>query len=269
MAQTSADVLILRSVARGENDRLVTGLCADGRVHVIVKGAGSVRRREVAATEPYVFSNMEFHEKNGMKWLKSASVIEPFAGLRFEMDKLFLAAYIADVTCELSDDGEPAGDILPLALNTLYALSAAPLADVARIKAAFEMRAACVAGFTPDLGTCMRCHAHVEGDAYLDVMNGAVLCRDCFLRAQNALPTPLLDGSEERRLLLPLDASALVALRYVCTASPKRVFAFRLSEKESVARFGTAAEAYLLNHLERGFETLENYKKLAAFLPST
>ncbi len=269
MAQTSADVLILRSVRRGDNDRLITGLCKDGRIYLTVKGAGSMRRRELASTEPYIWSNMEIHEKNGAKWLKSATALETFAGVRFDMDKLFLAAYIADVAFELSDDGEPAGDILPLTLNTLHALSAAPHEDVARIKAAFEMRAACIAGFAPDLATCTRCHAHVETDAYLDVMNGAVVCRDCFMRAQNALPIPTLDGTKERRLLLPLDASALAALDYVCTAAAKRVFAFRVSSAESLAHFSAAAEAYLLNHLERGFETLENYKKLAAFAPST
>lgn len=269
MAQTSADVLILRSVRRGDNDRLITGLCRDGRIYVVVKGAGSMRRRELASTEPYTWSNMEIHEKNGAKWLKSATALDSFAGLRFDMDKLFLAAYVADVAFELSDDGEPAGDILPLVLNTLHALAAAPREDVVRIKAAFEMRAACIAGFTPDLNTCTRCHTPVASDAYLDVMNGAVVCRDCFVRAQSALPVPTLDGTEERRLLLPLDASALAALRYVCTAAAKRVFAFRVSDAESLSHFAAAAEAYLLNHLERGFETLENYKKLAAYAPST
>ena len=269
MAHGSADVLILRAVQRGENDRLVTALSADeGRIYVIVKGAGSMRRRETAATEPYTWCNMEFYERSGARWLKNASVLESFYGLRYDMDKLFLAAYIADVVYELSDEGTPAGEILPLALNTFHML-AREGADVACIKAAFEMRAACIAGFTPDLTVCERCHAHVQGDAYLDVMNGAVTCDACFVRAQNALPLPVLDGGEERRLLLPLDASARAALHYVCTADAKRVFAFRLANEASVQHFATAAEAYLLNHLERGFPSLENYKKLTAFRQPT
>ncbi len=267
MSHSSADVLILRSVPRGENDRLVTALTAqEGRVYVIVKGAGSMHRREIAATEPYTWCNMEFYRKNGVRWMKSATVLESFYGLRYDMDKLFLAAYIADVTYELCDEGTPAGEILPLALNTYHMLARAD-ANVACIKAAFEMRAACIAGFTPDLVTCERCHAPVQRESYLDVMNGAITCRACFERAQSALPIPQMDGSEERRLLLHLDASALMALHYVCTADPRRVFAFRVADEGSVRAFATAAEAYLLNHLERGFESLENYKKLAAFAP--
>ncbi len=267
MSHSSADVLILRAVPRGENDRLVTALSADeGRVHVIVKGAGSIHRRETAATEPYTWCNMELYRKNGARWMKSATVLDSFYGLRYDMDKLFLAAYISDVVYELCDEGNPAGEILPLALNTFHMLARED-ANVACIKAAFELRAACIAGFTPDLTVCERCHAHVQGDAYLDVMNGAVTCGSCFARAQSALPVPTLDGSEERRLVLPLDASALAAARYVCTADAKRVFAFRIADQGCVQRFATAAEAYLLHHLERGFESLENYKKLAAFAP--
>ena len=64
-----------------------------------------------------------------------------------------------------------------------------------------------------------------------------------------------------------LDASALAAFDYVERADPKRVFAFRLEDKNSLAAFCAAAEGYLLYHLERGFPTLENYKKLAALAP--
>ena len=268
MQHSSADVLILRSVPRGDNDRLVSALHAEmGRIFVLVKGASS-KRREAAATEPYVWCNMELYRKNGVTWLKSASVIEPFAGLRFDVDKLFLAAYIADVVCELSDEGTPAGEILPLTLNTYHVLSRTQ-GEMARIKAAFEMRAACIAGFTPDLVACESCGCEVNEDAYLNVMNGSIVCRSCFERAQNALPVPTPEAEAQRRLLMPLDGSALSALRFVCTADPKRVFAFRLTDDACLARFCAAAEAYLLNHLERGFESLQNYKRMARNTPST
>jgi hypothetical protein len=66
----------------------------------------------------------------------------------------------------------------------------------------------------------------------------------------------------ERRLLLPLTASAAAALHFTVTAEPKRLFSFRLTDERSKRFFGEAAEAYLLHHLERGFSTLQNYKHL-------
>ncbi len=269
MQHFSADSLILRSVERGEHDRLITVLAADfGRFHAIVKGAGSIHRREVAATEPYTWSNIEYYEKNGVKWVKNAATKESFAGIRYDMDKLFLAAYIAEVASDLSDEREPAGEILPLTLNTLHVLSHTQ-GENDRIKAAFELRAACIAGFAPDLSCCGRCHGAVQGEAHLDVMNGALICRRCFDRAQDLLPLTAQEELGERVLLLPLDPSALAATAFVCERDAKRIFAFRLADEGSLKQFCNAAEAYLLHHLERGFASLENYKKLAALAPTT
>ena len=269
MQHFCADSLILRSVERGEHDRLITVLAADfGRFFAIVKGAGSMHRREVAATEPYTWSNIEYYEKNGVKWVKNATSRESFPGIRYDMDKLFLAAYVAEVASELSDEREPAGEILPLTLNTLHMLSRSQ-GDDARIKAAFEMRAACIAGFSPELSHCGRCHRAAQGEVYLDVMGGSVLCRECFDSAQSLTPLAEVDALGERKLLMPLDASALEALRYVESAQAKRVFAFRLDDKSSLTAFCAAAEAYLLHHLERGFASLENYKKMGALSPKT
>ena len=267
MQHFSADSLILRSTVRGEHDRSICVLCAErGRFYAIVKGAGAMHRREVAATEPYTWSNIEYYEKNDIKWVKNAASKESFAGIRYDMDKLFLAAYIAEVAYELSDEREPAGEILPLTLNTLHMLSRTD-GENARIKAAFELRAACVAGFSPDLSRCAVCQKPADGEVYLDVAGGTLICRACHQRAQQTLPREAVDDAGERTALFPLDASALAAFDYVERADPKRVFAFRLEDKNSLAAFCAAAEGYLLYHLERGFPTLENYKKLAALAP--
>lgn len=267
MQHFTADALILRSVERGEHDRLITVLTADfGRFYAIVKGAGSMHRREVAATEPYTWSNIEFYEKGGVKWVKNASAKESFAGLRYDMDKLFLAAYIAEVAGELSDEREPAGDILPLALNTLHMLATTD-GENDRIKAAFELRAACIAGFTPDLSLCSDCHAPIMSKGYLDVMNGSFTCAACISKRNALLPQPEIDELGERTLLCPLSPGGAAAFEYVATAPAKRIFAFRITDARERTEFVRACEAYLLHHLERGFASLENYKKMEALIP--
>lgn len=269
MRHFSADSLILRSVERGEHDRLITVLTANyGKFYAIVKGAGSIHRREVAATEPYTWSNVEYYEKNGVKWVKNATTQQAFAGMRYDMDKLFLAAYIAEVASELSDEREPAGEILPLALNTLHML-AETTGDDARIKAVFEMRAACIAGFWPELSHCHECGCEIRSDGYLDVMNGAFICRECLAKRTALAPLPEVDEMGERTLLCPLSPGSATALAYVCTAPAKRVFAFRITDEREQKEFTRAAEAYLLHHLERGFASLENYRKLDALKPKT
>lgn len=262
MQHFTTNALVLRAVDRGDNDKLLTVLAEDfGRFYAICKGAHSMKRRELAACEPYTWSNMEFYERGGVKWIKSAQSLETFPEIRYDMDKLFLAAYFCEVASELSDEREPAGEILPLTLNALHKLSLTK-GENERIKAAFEMRAASIAGFRPELEYCFRCGAPIGARAFLDVMNGGMLCAACLHRASAIAPIPDVDALGERRLLLPLSASAAAALSFVAHTDAKRIFAFALNDAQDLREFSRAAEKYLLNHLERGFTTLENYKKL-------
>jgi DNA repair protein RecO (recombination protein O) len=260
----SDDVLVLRATERGASDKLLTLLSAqNGRSYAILKGAHSTRHREAAASEPFTWSNMEFYERGGVKWVKDGTAIDSFGGIRYDAEKLFLAAYFADVAFELSDDGAPAGEILPLCLNALYMLSKTKGED-RRIKAAFEMRAAAISGFAPHLDACGSCGAALDGGCFLDVMNGAFLCNACHAK-KHAMGAPFPVGElGERVLFYPLDLSAASALRFVVNAEPKRVFAFRLTDDASLKKFEDACENYLLHHLERGFPSLQNYKRLLA-----
>lgn len=264
MQHFSADCLILRAVDRGDNDKLLTVLAADyGKFYAILKGAHSMHRREAAAAEPFTWSNIEFYEKGGVKWVKSATAIETFPGFRYDMERLFLAAYVCEVAGELSDEREPAGEILPLALNTLHMLATVS-GENDRIKGAFEMRAACIGGFTPELVHCRDCGCPADREGYLDVMNGAFMCRECLSKREALHPLPEVDELGERTVLCPLSAGSAAALRYVAEAHPKRVFAFRITSERERAEFARAAESYLLHHLERSFPTLENLKKLVS-----
>ena len=269
MQHFSTDALVLRVTPRGEHDKLLMVLAPKfGRFYAILKGAGSMRKREVAATEPYTLSNMEFYEKNGVKWVKNATATETFPGLRTDMDKLFLAAYIAEVAAELSDEREDGGEILPLTLNTLYKLSgAASKEEQQRIKAVFEWRAASVAGFMPEVDHCRSCHAPAGDACYLDVMGGCVLCGACLQKASALRPIPEVSEMGERSILCPLTASAVAALDYVLRADAKRIFSFQLKDALSADLFARATEAYLLHHLERGFPTLESYKRIQSAKP--
>ena len=120
MQTLSTDALVLSVRERGASDKLLTLISKQqGRFYAILKGGRSAKGREAAATEPYTLSSFEFYEKNGFKWVKSAAAIETFPAIRYDSEKLFLAAYFAEIVYELSDERSPAGEILPLCLNAL------------------------------------------------------------------------------------------------------------------------------------------------------
>lgn len=259
------DALVLRADVWGENDVLLTLLSAEeGRFCAILKGAHALNRYERAPTEPFTWTTFEFYRKKDMRWVKNVTMKEAFAGIRLDMEKLFLAAYFADVAYELSGEHEPAGEILPLTLNVLHLLSEGKTEN-RLVKAVFEMRAAAVSGYLPDLSACLRCGKPVgAAGACLDVMNGGLVCPDCLHKGTQKVPLPEIDELGERHVLCPLTQSSAAALSYVVNAEPKRIFAFHLTDETSRDTFCRAAEAYLLHHLEHGFITLENYKRILA-----
>ena len=182
-----------------------------------------------------------------------------------------LASYLCEVADELTVEEEPSPQMLQLVLNTLWIIAAAdrPLHIV---KGAFELRAAAIAGFCPDLSSCAACSCTDGGEiSFLDVMNGRLICGDCYDKlyrerlewAAAYLPkdAPLTDEYGQSILFRRLNPSALRALRYILYTHPKRQFSFTVDE-EGLPLFADACETYLLHHVGHGYRTLSFYKSL-------
>ena len=256
------DGLVLRATQSGDNDRRLLVLTADeGKMWIMAKGAKSVRSKYASIAREYTYANIEIYEKNGARWLSGGSVNKSF--FIDELESFSLAAYIAQVADEITGEQVDAHDVLRMTLNTLYALEQ-KLKPRELIKATYELFAANVSGFMPNLDTCPDCQKNcfeAGEELWLDVMNGTIVCAECLRKRSGDLPLPDTDRFEARNILIPLDSASLEAMRYVTQAPLQRIFAFGLSER-SLTLFQKAAETYLLNHLERDFETLHFYNSI-------
>ena len=58
-----------------------------------------------------------------------------------------------------------------------------------------------------------------------------------------------------------LGTEALAALRYLSAAPAKKLLSFELAD-DALLRLGSASERYLLRRTERGFATLDYWKKI-------
>ena len=115
-----------------------------------------------------------------------------------------------------------------------------------KVKAVFELRSACIAGYSPDLSGCHNC-SEVFANRF-DISNGTLECARCR-------------DSSSSGIRLPLTTGVLDALRYICYVEPNRMFAFEAGE-ETISTLGTIAESYLATQLERGFSSLDFYKSI-------
>ena len=236
--------LVLREVRYKEADRILTLLSdSDGKLTAKARGALRKSSRTAAATQQLTYSELTLFGNRGKWTVNEGSVIEGFDGLRSDIEAFSLGSYFAECLEALSVEDQPDEALMQLGLNSLYALSK-KLYPARHIKAAFELRLMCLAGYAPDLDACAACGGEPENPV-LSLRDGRVYCRSC----------PHSGGT------VPLCRQSLEAMRYIIAAPPKKLFSFRL-DAGALDRLSTAAELYLLQQTERRFGTLEYYKQI-------
>ena len=243
----TTNALVLREVRYKEADRILTLLTADqGKITAKARGALRKSSRTAAATQQLTYSEMTLFFNRGKWTVNEASVKEDFAGLRLDIEKFALGSYFAECLEAFAVEDQSDPPLLQLGLNSLYALSRS-LREDTLIKAAFELRLMCLAGYEPDARACPVCGKTEPEEPILGLGDGSVCCRACRKASFESTA--------------PLDEDSLAALRYLIGAPARQLFSFRL-EGESLRRLGTAAEGYLREHAERNFSTLDYWKSL-------
>ena len=238
--------LVLRETEYKDADKLLTVLSRDrGRLTLRARGVRSRSSRLKSGCQLLAFSEFTVFEGRGSMTVDEAVPLELFLPLREDIELLSLASYFAQVAEVLSQEDAPNPELLSMCLNGFYALS--KLNRPQRlVKAAFELRAACLAGYTPMLDGCAVC-GNPSPDRFL-VSGGVLQCAGCR-------------QPEETGVRLPIHPGTLDAMRYLTSCEIKRLFSFRLGE-DTLKELSDASETYLLTQLERGFFTLDFYKSL-------
>ena len=238
--------LVLRVSDYNDRDALLTLLTPEhGKITVKARG---LRRKNSPLTAPcqlLALGEFTLFEYRDSYSINEAHSIELFQGLRKDIVKLSLGTYFAQVAELISMEDTPNPELLSLVLNCLFALSGLPLREN-QIKAVFELRCACLSGYTPDLFACQVCGSQ-EPDRF-DVSNGMLSCATCRVYGTSGIR-------------MPLTPSMLGAMRYIVSCDPKKLFSFDASE-DTLKHLAQVTELYLTTQLERGFSALDFYKSL-------
>lgn len=246
--------VVLRETETKEADKILTLLTAErGKLSVIARGVRRKSCRYAACAQPLVWSEWTLYQKGDWYYVNEGSTIELFKGLRDDLDAMALGFYFAELAEAVTSEETPAPELTRHLLNGLYALSALHKPP-ALVKAAFELKLLCLAGYEPLADGCAYCGCPEPEQPLLDVVQGVLRCRQC--------------GVKESALSMPLCESSLAALRHIVYGDPKRLYSFTLGQ-DALRRLSAAAEAFAAAQLERGFKTLDFYKSLQPMeLPS-
>lgn len=238
--------LVLRVTVYNETDSILTLLTQDqGKITVKARG---LRRKNSPLTAPcqlLSYSEFTVFENRGFYTINEARSIELFHNLRKDLLKLSLATYFVQVAEILSQEDMHDPNLLSLVLNCLYGLSELDLPDN-MVRAVFELRAACISGYFPDLSGCIQC-GNTTPDRF-NLLEGSLECLGCNVQ-------------ENSGIRLPVTPAVLDVLRYICYCDKRKLFSFQANEV-TLARTVQITESYLETQLGRGFSALDFYKTL-------
>ncbi len=181
----TTDAIVLRNRPLGEKDRIVSLLSREhGKIPTVAKGARRPGSRLAAPTQPFAFAQFALARGRNFDLVTQVVIHDTFHALHTNL----LATACALCATELLDRAlserhpEPAlFDLLRVALPTLAA------GDNCEVTLrAFQLRAASVLGYQPQLNACVRCgSAEVSHQPplpthlFFSFHFGGVLCPGC------------------------------------------------------------------------------------------
>ena len=256
--------LTLRTVDYQDYHRILTILTEEmGLVTVVSHGCRSYTSPRHAASQIMVYGQFTLSGKGGRYSLVEADLRETFSMLRTDVEAYGYGMLFLEEAASLSAENDPQPALLSLVLNALFLLDKKnqpgadkPSQSYPQIKLTFELRAAFLSGFCPDLTVCAQCGGDGSDTAlWLDVENGSLLCEDCKAQREEEAPPG------RKPPLYALSVSALTVLRYLASAPSKRVFAFAV-DGETERALAVIAEEYLKYHSEKTYRCLSFFREI-------
>lgn len=238
--------IVLRVSDYGDHDALLTVLSRKhGKLTVKARGLRRKNSPLSAVCQLLAYGEFTLFEYRGQYSINEAHVLNLFQKLRGNLEELSLASYFAQVSEVLSQEDYPTPELQSLLLNCLYVLSELKL-PLNQVKAVFELRAACLSGYAPDLFGCHVCGSQTP-DRF-DLSSGLLECQNCRDVSSSGIRLPVTPG-------------ILEAMRYICFCEPKKLFSFRLNQ-QLMNQLSQITEGFLTTQLERGFSALDYYKSI-------
>ena len=185
--------IVLRSIRYGEADRILDLYTRDaGLVSAIAKGIRRTKSRFGARLEPLSCVDFVAYHGRTLDTVTQAEVLRSFRGVREDLARFEAAAGMVGSVRALSGGDEADRRVFNLLYNGLDALEERE-SGFASVEAAFGLKLSILAGYAPQLDTCLSCEANADQLAeplYFAPNLGGVLCSDCRSQATDSFPLP-------------------------------------------------------------------------------
>jgi DNA repair protein RecO (recombination protein O) len=188
MALGKSAAVVIGSFPLGESDRVVTFFSREyGKVRGVAKASRRMRSRFGGALELFTLGQLVFFDtgRSELVRIDHFDVVEPFAHVREDLDRLGQASWIVECVARLTADRDPHAALYGLLGRSLRAIDAA--ATPVRVAVCFGVRCLDTLGHRPRLDRCVACgRAYPFARPALD--EGGVVCERCAAVTAGATP---------------------------------------------------------------------------------
>lgn len=168
------EAIVLRSIKYGETGLILTLFGSEtGKISAIAKGARKTSSRMRGPTQLFSRGNFVLYKGKSLYTVTQCEGIEPFLLLRHNLSKFAYASYCTEIVRELLPEGEVNLPAYKLLAGILTMMSVKDEQLAARL---FDARMLALAGFQPELYSCVKCGNPLEKDLLFSSLEGGMVC---------------------------------------------------------------------------------------------
>jgi len=192
--QYRTEAIVLRLLDYGESDLIVTFCTAEfGKLRGIAKGARRSRKRFANALEPFSRLQILFSRRRpeSLALIESCDVLSHFPAIRADLEKMFTASYLIDLTDQFTLEDKKNEGLFRLLNDFLRLLEGGPATE--GILRFFEIRLLKLSGYDPVLDHCLVCKTPLGNEKayHFNSGDGGLICTACRPDSPDALPVSL------------------------------------------------------------------------------
>lgn len=178
------DAINIKTYPLSENDSIVVMFSKEmGLIRGIAKGAKNPKSKLGARMQSLIANRLMLNKEFGYH-KRSLSSINPFNKLRYDLDKLTMAFYAAEIINTFCNDDDKDKTQNELIYNLLYKTleniqNSKDKTQITLNILKFQLHFMNIAGFGIELERCLKCSKTVEGDALFSIQTGGIICPNC------------------------------------------------------------------------------------------
>lgn len=198
------EAVVLRRIDHSETSQVLVFFGREhGQVHLIAKGIKKGTKKAFAAgldlLEAGTVGYSRREARSGLGTLTEWRQMNAYLGLRRNIRSLYAGQYAAEITSQLTEQGDPHPELYDGLIRLLVSLDANE--DVLPGVVAFQRQLLESTGLLPIFDGCAACQRSSQGLQYFSAGQGGMICRDCEpaiiekRRVEPAVASALAQGS--------------------------------------------------------------------------